>query len=691
MTTEIEIGQLRDRPQFTEQVVALGDRFKRKLGLFPLEALEESARNGTVLIATEGEHLLGYLLFRVSRRHPPRATITHLCVEPEHRGQGIARRLVNELVHLTQGLDGIRLSCRRDYEENGLWPRLGFRLLGEKRGNSKAGTPLNIWWFGHGSPLLERMADLTAETRVVAAIDANVVFDLQSDGPAAVESEALLSDWLQEHVWFVVTPELNNEINRQEDLQTRIRSRACAERFFAREGERNAFETAQVALRELLGTPKSESEDSDIRQIAWAVAGSAEYFVTRDARLLDAATAIEEALAISVVRPSVIITRFDEIINSAAYQPRRFEGSLLSLRPAEASGENRLIENYLDFAASEKRGPFVRVLREALASSPGSVQEILDGEQAEILYQLENLPDRTRIRLLRAAKGPLAPTVLRQLLSSLPLRAGVPVEVTEPQISMTVAQALVDSRFFKLESRWLKPSLRYVDSASRVIEALRAALVEPALIEHARTELGSGQPERVLELERALAPAKFSDLELPCYIVPIQPFWAAQLFDTRLAEQDLFGLPPELGFRLENVYYRSARGGLQAPARLLWYVSQGDASYAGSMAIRAASYLDEVRVEPPKPLFSRYRRLGVYRWEDVLATAKGEIDEHVMALRFSGTELLDRPVQWADLQASLESHLGRRNQLQSPVQITSELFFELYSRSTAPAAAPPAS
>lgn len=161
-------------------------------------------------------------------------------------------------------------------------------------------------------------------------------------------------------------------------------------------------------------------------------------------------------------------------------------------------------------------------------------------------------------------------------------------------------------------------------------------------------------------------------------IIPIQPKWAAQLFDTRLAQQDLFGLPPELGFRLENAYYRARNPSLQAPARILWYVSMGEGRYRGAGALRAASYLDEVVVDRPKVLFSQFRRLGIYRWEHLQAITKGSLDQALMALRFSGTELLPSPITWNDLQTTLEARLGKKNQLQGPVRITSQLFFELY-------------
>ncbi len=377
MRSTIEVAPLRERPELLESVIALGDRFKQVLGLFPREAFKKKAEAGEVLVATGSGGLAGYLLFRVSSRHPRVVTIIHLCVEPESRGQGVARALVGALEAKTGAFAGIRLSCRRDYEANSLWPRLGFQRLGERRGRSRVGALLDVWWLDHGSPLLSYV------------------------GPIAGLTEARHS----------------------------------------------------------------------------------------------------------------------------------------------ARGLGELFED---------------------------------------------------------------------------------------------------------------------------IEALAVA-----------------RADQVLECERALSPAKFTDLEIPCYIIPIRATWAMQLFDTGLAEQELFGLPPELGFRLENVYYRAAQGRIEAPARILWYVSKAKATHAGAGMLRAASYLDEVACGTPGELYSRYKHLGVYRWENLRDMTGGSPETLIMALTFSGSELLTNPLPWSDLQASLVRHRGKENQLQGPLRISSELFFALYSKATA--------
>lgn len=679
----ITVHLLRDRLQYFDAVVSLGDRHKSKLGLFPEGALRDAANAGCGLIGCEGAQLLGYLLYRVSTRHPRRATLVHLCVEPEHRGRGVARLLVDELKQQTRDLTSIRLSCRRDYDENKLWPRLGFQLLGEKPGRSHTGTPLNIWSFDHSTPLLSAISKKISEQHIVVTLDANIVFDLDSDTVPALESQALLSDWLTEHIHPFVTPELSIEINRGEDAATRERSRTTATKFMVLPGDDQKLLQAKQALVAIFGHPRDDNEASDIRQIAWSVAGGAEYFITRDQRLLDMSEVVRDALDISIVRPSQIITEFDEVINRLAYQPGRFDGSQLFRRAVGARDEERLTETYLDSKGAERRRQLAQSLRYAFSTQPGSVSEIASADvQSYVLAQVITSTTDVTIPILRATTAGLSPTVVRQLLTSVGLQhPGLNIRVTEPRISAIVEEALVEARFLRLNDKWFKPCPRYVGPAEG-IAALMQTGYPPLTLELIRTSIQSGAPTELLALERVLSPAKFTELSLPCYIIPIRSHWAAQLFDHDLARQDLFGIRPELGFRLENVYYRAAQGSLEAPARILWYVSM-KGSYVGTGSIRATSYLDEVVTGPPKRLFAAFKRLGVYNWPEVYKTASQSLDKHIMALRFSGTELLSQPIPWDVLQDALQAHTGKGNQVQGPIQITQDLYFELYSRATA--------
>ncbi len=139
--------------------------------------------------------------------------------------------------------------------------------------------------------------------------------------------------------------------------------------------------------------------------------------------------------------------------------------------------------------------------------------------------------------------------------------------------------------------------------------------------------------EYVSRAEELIWPGKLLGVGVRNYIVPIQPRWAAHLFDEELASQDLFGAATRVAISYENVYYRGkVPRVLKAPGRVLWYVS-GDRRYKGSRKIRAWSSLKEVVIDSAKNLFKRFEQLGMYEWRDVKAGAKGDANAQIMAER----------------------------------------------------------
>ncbi len=115
---------------------------------------------------------------------------------------------------------------------------------------------------------------------------------------------------------------------------------------------------------------------------------------------------------------------------------------------------------------------------------------------------------------------------------------------------------------------------------------------------------------------------------------------------------------------------------MTAPGRILWYVSQ-DTGYPGSGYVRACSRLDEVLIDKPKSLYSRFRRLGIYEWRQVYETAGNNVENEIMAIKFSHTELFDTPVSWSDMQMILKNR-GVKTTLESPISVDPGVFIEIY-------------
>jgi hypothetical protein len=195
-----------------------------------------------------------------------------------------------------------------------------------------------------------------------------------------------------------------------------------------------------------------------------------------------------------------------------------------------------------------------------------------------------------------------------------------------------------------------------------------------------RSAITTNNAAILLRAEQALWPVKISETAIPTFIVPIWPEWAMHLFDAEIGSQDLFGANPNLIFRVENAYYRNCTPRvLSAPGRILWYVTKHTGKYHGTESIRACSYLEEVAIDKPKALFTRFRRLGVYTWPDLFKLANRDLNRKIMGFTFSKTEILTNPIERQKLQTVWRERLGKNFHIQSPLQIPEKLFFDLYS------------
>src|SRR5438552_6929565 len=126
----IKIDFLGQNNTMIEQVISLGDKNSKTLGLFPREAFYESAFRKQIIIAYQNNKLEGYLLYRVVKTKNKLA-ITHLCIDEAARGKGIAELLLNELIQkFGKAVRGIGLNCRKDYTKaSDLWERFGFKPI----------------------------------------------------------------------------------------------------------------------------------------------------------------------------------------------------------------------------------------------------------------------------------------------------------------------------------------------------------------------------------------------------------------------------------------------------------------------------------------------------------------------------------------------------------------------------------
>jgi GNAT superfamily N-acetyltransferase/predicted nucleic acid-binding protein len=678
----IAIEKLNLPTPLLEGVIALHRQASKRLGFLPAGAFEESAKLGRILVAMDGRLLRGYLLYRVARG---RASIVHLCVSPEARGKGVARALVEQLKQETRPLEGIGLRCRRDYDINHMWSTFGFEAVHGKAGRGKDGAELTYWWFGHGhADLFSRSAE-PDPVRQRVVVDANVFYDLHArETPESEDSKALLADWVQASIELVITKELRNKIEKAGHEEQRNASRAEATRYYTLPADDAEFQRLCSELQPRFPESTTLRDDADLRQIAYAIAGGAPFFVTRDERLIERAEPLYRSHSLTVLHPAELISHLDSIEREGDYKPARVGGSRWKHETMKADALVSAVEAFRRHG--ERVNGFMQSLRHFLARPKISkVQVISDQCGMPVLLGVE---DRERVEvlnipILRQSSHPLAATMLRNFLRTC-LNAAAEearnlVVVRDNALSSTDIEILKEFGFISCGDAWAMLTLREIGDLASIAGAVADIEVEESLSAAKAAAISSleeaGQlldTRSTVSIERQLWPVKVIGTGVPAFIVPIRPDWAQHFFDVELGSQLLFGLRDDLHLGVEGAYYRSAaNNNLVAPGRVLWYVSKGDGD--GWMSIKACSQLEEVVVGKPKELFRRFQRLGVYEWKDVYAKANNDITVDLVAFRFRMTERFSVPVDTNAL-----TSLNIKGPFMSPRRISEAQFAAIY-------------
>ena len=659
------------------------------LGFFPEGAFVQHAAQGWILAAVEEGCVLGYLAYRIARS---RAVIVHLCVADAARGRGVATALFAALRAGAPDIRGVAVTCRDDFEAAAVWPKFGFRTVGE-RAAREPGRTLRSWWFDIDH------ADLfsaLASTLPTVVLDANVFFDLLEPSTARPEeSRALTAPWVRDAYQLGVTPEVYTEIARSADRGRKRRGREFASSFVPVKGEPAQVSVLVAKLGEILGPPTRPQDESDHRQLAHALAAGAALFVTWDEGVLGAADRIAELFDTVIVRPVDLVNRLDIAIRPEHYLPARLEGSNVTASPVTAADERDVVRVLHNAPRRERASGLAAVVRAAISdcrNTDTTVVRDAAGNVAAILVTRESSDQTLRILAARVRRHTLGPTLARHLLwravNDAVRRGNLLTWVTDEYLSPEVEEALADVGFVRAGTHWVKLNvygvLTYAEALSRIDEAGARFELGTALAPIAAA-LSAGwraiAARDAAALERALWPLKIRDANLPSFLVPVRPGWAAQLFGGELASGQLFGVDAERVLRLENAYYRAARPAiLRAPGRVLWYVSAGE-GYSHSMHVAAASALTEVVSDTATSLFRRFRRYGVFSWQDALASAKGSPEGTIMAFTFSHSHILPRPLSLRGLQAIVRGRTGRGVVVQSPSEIGSDLWCDIYAAS----------
>ncbi|WP_405840157.1 GNAT family N-acetyltransferase [Streptomyces sp. NBC_01518] len=649
-------------------VIALGDRYTRYLGLLTPPAYHKHAEDGGLLAAVEDGEVVGYALFGLPKRNPY-VRLAHLCVAEEHRKKGVAHRLIKTIREQHAHRLGIRAKCRRDYGLSGMWASLGFVPKGESVGRGKDREILDTWWLDLGHEDL--FTEAQSEALLVVTVDHSVFAGLHGAGSeqAVKESQALEAGWLADLIELAHTPQLLHAVRDVEKAEERRHQRAGLAGLRPLSPDTTAVsvrlaELVAAVRKESPGVPLAAEQRAHLRYVAETSCAGLQVLVTRDPGLAALADIAWGVARVKVVSPAVVTLHVDELHQAQVYRPADLMGTAFSAETVTPGSEGELVA-FFDQADGDRGSAFAERLKRLATDGVLWHRELLrDGAGRPVALNVWAMDGRTlNVAFLRTASHPLGETLARQLLFMLKKlareRSAQAVRIADPYMS-TAAKAAASSDGFIADESGFTAVLVDVCGSADAVSAVAAEIgsrlgrVMPALDPQVPPEIAS-------MAERVWWPVKLIDSALPSFIAPIKPRWSTELFDVPAM---LVPRADVLGISREHVYYRSSgHRGESVPARILWYVSKGTSGQQGKMVI-GCSRLDEVIVDEPDTLFTRFEHLGVYGRADVRVAVGNSGSGKVMALRFSDTEIFPVPVTHSRL-------TGLARKLRLPLPLTS--------------------
>lgn len=583
-----------------ESIISLGDKNKSTLGLLPKDAFRIIADKKNIIVAQEENRLLGYLLFSPAKSKR-RVSIVHLCLDEVARGRGLGRALFKKLVEVVPDhFSRIRLKCRKDFDANSFWPKLGFVREKDVPGRGKDGKLLTIWTYSLGrATLFSEYEDFIQRESITATLDMNVLISIKQG-----DWGFLNGDWITEEVQYFRTREISNELSRSTNKKEQEEMKKAIAQFKEVVSGHKERESFFEDLKRIKSGDLSENDRSDLRHLAESLSGGMNFFITQDAGILKMSEAVELMWGLKILSPTEFILEVDEMTESNNYKPVLLSDKTLNKQRVGSQDFGRILDGFFDPNRDGRKNRFktkCEILAETDSISGWTLKIGGDLVAVWIEEQNGNSLDVKIIRLKESReRGTIFSCIISTIVEDAEKKMTKRIRIPFSEIGESENEALIHLRFLRGEGFWIK----YLGFGLLHSSALKI----PEQIE------GKGLSH--IELERTFWPQKIRTREIPCFIVPIRTIWAQQLFDIEAARHSLFGSDRQLILGYQNAYYRSAKPKVLKPgARILWYVSKGrDKGDTYGKAIKGSSYIDEILIDKPKALFKKYKHLGIFKF-----------------------------------------------------------------------------
>lgn len=665
------------------QVKQLGKKYASTLGFMPAGGFDDYAAEKSIITASEGDTLLGYLMYREVKRFS-RITIVHLVIDSPFRHRGLHAKLLNALREKYQdsGVQGMALSCRKDYEAaSAIWANYGFIAKATRRSRSLEEHYLTTWWYGF------QQRDLFSQvyeqsTKVRALMDLNIIVKLrEAEKDITIldpkeDPRCLLADWLVDETELCYAPEVFNEINRDDNLE-RMKETAYYVTGAFTQAMVDAERMKAIALELQSILPgNSPNTKSDRKQVASCIAAGIPYFLTYDQAVLKKKVEIKTKYDVEIFTPQEFLLKIDQLLHSEDYTPVLLRGvAFHTMVKQDAAGLKENIGRFLLIGQREKKTAFENTVMNCV-NSRGEVYTVNSQDQVLAFYGEVVDDDTATLCFLRLADGPLKASLLCQIVTNI-LQECVNgqrkrIVVKEQYLEGDQENTLLRFGFLKQQD-------------GTFVKHIRKEMVSISDLPRVLADAGINTPtvpmttEQRVRMELVFYPLKIRDLDIPTYIIPIRAYWAGQLFDNTISGENLFGAIPAKLWSIENVYYRHTKPiNEHAPARILWYVSGEGRQGTHKRMIVACSYLTEVYTGKGQALFRQFKHYGIYEWSHIYELCGGEEDNDIRALKFSHTELFTKPVSYTEAQQVLARHGYKRNPFASPLLVSKEVFADFY-------------
>lgn len=675
-----------------DQVITLANQNAKTLGFFPVGAFEQKAIQKKIIAAVNADGLYGYILFEYNKGCHL-AYIVHLCVDNKYRQKGVSRKLLSELENTVKDkVGGIRVRCRIDYDANKIWQKLGFKKVNTVPGRSEKGSKLDVW--RKNLPFLDLFQPMLDENKylISACLDLNIfssLIDLRK--PSCSITTLINEDWLTEAVNFFISPELFIELSRDTNRERirKIKDLASSNKEIT--SSQSEYRKIRNKIEHLFC--QSPNDQSDLNHLAWCGAAKINYFVTADESLLKKGQSINDTIGVKIVRPSDLILHTDTLLRATEYQPQRLGESEVHIR--RFTGEDLIkMQSSLGCEMHEGINNFKKKIRSYLAKPIVCETQII--AHNDIIVGMISLEKRSSqeliVHILRIKDDIHSFTfslgILNWLIQKSLENQTHFLKISDKFVSSVVSKACLELGFSPYKTgfiRWTRRGVVNAEKLSKFVNGREMEKLFPSdyrlgIRNNIARAIGSKSSTLLLKAEKNLWPIKIPETNLTTYAVSVKPQYARHLFDSEISRGDLFASDFRLFFNIENSYYKSMSGPkINAPARILWYVSKGYGHFSNCQGIRAVSYLNEVHIDKPKELFRQFQHLGIFEWDDVFDIAKNNLNNKIMALVFSHTEIMNAPLSLDQLHQLWLAEKGKRFYIRAPIKITDRLFWKIYN------------